>query len=72
MELEFERCDLRTLLDAYMKESKEFSTALEGGATWQSLQERRNRIRQISALINKKYEELHGERRLRDKPPHGD
>jgi hypothetical protein len=72
MEFEFERYDLRTLLGAYMQESKAFSTALENGEPWQSLQEKRARIRQIGALINKKYEELYGERRIRNKPPHGD
>jgi hypothetical protein len=72
MEKEFERLDLRTLLDTYMKESKEFSTALKAGASWQSLEKRRDRIRQISTLINKKYDELYGTDRRRDKPPHGD
>jgi hypothetical protein len=72
MEKEFERLDLRTLLDSYMQESKEFSTALKAGASWQTLQERRDRIRRISALINKKYDELYGTSRRRHRPPHGD
>jgi hypothetical protein len=72
MENEFEHYDLRTLLDIYMKESKEFSTALKAGASWQTLQERRTRIRLINFLINKRYDEANGPQRFRDKPPHGD
>jgi hypothetical protein len=71
MENEFERLDPRTLLDTYMQESKEFSVALKAGASWESLQQRRVRIRLISMFINKKYDELNNERR-RNKPPHGD
>jgi len=72
MEPEFERFDLRTLLDIYMKESKEFSVALQEGASWQALQERRLRIRAINHFISKKYDELYSGYRLRNKPPHGD
>lgn len=72
MEPEFERFDISILLETYMKESKEFSTALEQGASWDSLEKKRLRIRLISALINKKYDELYGAHRLRNKPPHGD
>lgn len=72
MENEFERYDLRTLLDLYMKESREFSTALEADASWQLLQEKRTRIRLINFLINKRYDEVNGSERFRNRPPHGD
>jgi hypothetical protein len=72
MKNEFEHYDLRTLLDIYMKESKEFSTALEAGASWQILQEKRTRISLINFLINKKYDEANGSERFRNRPPHGD
>ena len=72
MENEFEHYDLRTLLDLYMKESKEFSTALEAGASWKILQEKRTRIRLVNFLINKRYDETKGSERFRNRPPHGD
>lgn len=72
MEKELDRLDLRTLLETYMNESRAFSEALKAGASWQSLEDRRDRIRKISRLINKKYEGIYGMQRRRDKPPHGD
>lgn len=72
MENEFEHYDLRTLLDLYIKESKDFSTALKAGASWHVLQEKRTRIRLINFLINKKHDETNGSERFRNKPPHGD
>ena len=72
MENELEQCDLRTLLEAYMMESREFSTALQAGASWQTLKDRRDRIRHISSIINKKYDELYSSQRRRHNPPHGD
>lgn len=72
MNPELQHCDLRTLLDIYLKESKKFSTALEEGVGWQTLQEKRQYIRAISTLINKKYDELYGAHRFRNRPPHGD
>lgn len=72
MDTEFERFDMSRLLDAYVKESKAFSTAVEQGAAWERLREHSLRIRRIGALINNKHRELYGERRLRNQPPHGD
>jgi hypothetical protein len=63
---------LPALLDAYMQESKEFSTALNNGASWENLQERRIHMRLINILINRKYDEKYGQQRRRNKPPHGD
>jgi hypothetical protein len=72
MKNDYERFDLSTLLDIYMKESKAFSVALEQGASWDTLQEKRTRIRKISALINEAYDKTSGSHRERGKPPHGD
>lgn len=72
MENEFERLNLRTLLEIYMEESKKFSTALRAGASWQALLEKRVRIRSIGLFINKKYDELSREPRCHNQPLHGD
>jgi hypothetical protein len=72
MKKELEDLGLHALLDTYMQESKEFSTALNNGASWEDLQQRRIRMRLISIFINKKYDEKYGEQRRRNKPPHGD
>jgi hypothetical protein len=72
METNWEKEDLRTLLDAYMRESKLFSADLQGGASWLELQEMRLRIRRLHELINKKYDEIYDSQRVRYKPPHGD
>lgn len=64
--------DLRYLLDLYLKESKNFSTALEEGASWQTLQEMRVGLRELNNVISQKYDALYGSRRLRHQPPHGD
>jgi hypothetical protein len=70
---ELERYDLRTLLELYMQESKAFSAALSGGATWQELRDRRVRIKKINECINQKYNADHPTGRRRDDlPPHGD
>ena len=72
MEQDFERYNIHNLLELYLKESREFSTALETGATWRQLHRLRDRIRRISELINKKYnEEYGGAHRERNKPPAG-
>jgi hypothetical protein len=72
MSNEYEQYDLATLLTLYMEESKAFSDALNKGASWQLLYERRIRIREISERINQKYQEsyLHSGRRRDNKPPH--
>ena len=72
MENNWENEDLRTLLDAYMRESKLFSAELQGGASWLELQEMRQRIRRLHELINRKYDEIYDSQRVRYKPPHGD
>lgn len=71
-EKDLECYDLRSLLDLYMKEAKDFSKALEEGASWQALQERRVQLRRLNTVISKKYNDLYTPQRLRDKPPHGD
>ena len=72
MEQDFERYNISNLLELYLEESKEFSVALEKGESWKQLQRLRDRIRRISELINKRYdEEYGGAQRLRHRPPHG-
>jgi len=72
MSNELEKYDLASLLLLYMEESKAFSEALNKGASWQALRERRLRIREISECINKKYKghDSHSGRRRDDLPPH--
>ncbi len=72
MEQDFERYNIQALQDLYMEESREFSNALEMGVSWKQLQRLRDRIKRISALINKKFEEEYGGSRNRIHPPHGD
>lgn len=72
MENNWENEDLRTLLDAYMRESKLFSAELQEGASWLELQEMRQRIRRLHELINRKYDEIYVSQRVRHRPPHGD
>lgn len=72
MKRELEDLDLHALLDRYTQESKEFSRALNHGASWEDLQQRRIRMRLINIFINKKYDEKYGEQRRRNQPPHGD
>jgi hypothetical protein len=73
MERDFEQYDLRTLLELYMQEAKEFSSALENSRSWEELRARRLRIKEISASISKKYQEQYdSSARRRDMPPHGD
>jgi len=62
---ELEQNDIRALLELYMNESKEFSKALETGATWKILQEKRGRVSEIGELINRKYDEIYGQERKR-------
>ena len=72
MEQDFERYNIHNLLELYLEESKEFSLALENGESWKNLQRLRDRIRRISNLINKRYdEEYGGAQRIRHRPPHG-
>ena len=72
MEQDFERYNIQNLLELYLEESREFSVALESGESWKQLQRLRDRIRRISELINKRYdEEYGGSHRLRHRPPHG-
>ena len=70
MEQDFERYNIHALQDLYMAESREFSNALEAGVSWRQLQRLRDRIKRISALINKKFEEEYGTVRSRSQPPH--
>jgi hypothetical protein len=72
MSNEFEKYDLASLLSMYMEESKAFSLALNKGASWQALREKRQRIREISECINKKYQDSyrHSGRRRDNLPPH--
>jgi hypothetical protein len=73
MEHEFERYDLRTLLELYLNESKEFSEALTGNRPWEELKVKRLRVKEISAWISKRYQEQYtSSHRRRDAPPHGD
>ena len=58
---ELEQNDIRALLELYMNESKEFSKALESGATWKILQEKRGRVSEVGELINRKYDEMYGQ-----------
>ena len=70
---DFERLNLRTLLELYMNEAKEFSSALSRGESWNLLKEKRTRIKHLSECINRKYKEQHiDSERRRDLPPHGD
>jgi hypothetical protein len=72
MEQDFERYNIHNLIELYLEESKEFSIALENGESWKQLQRLRDRIRRISELINKRYEqEYPNAHRLRHRPPHG-
>ena len=72
MSYEFEKYDLAALLSMYMEESKAFSQALNKGASWHALREKRVRIREISECINKKYKENYSQlgRRRDNLPPH--
>ncbi|HEX2609244.1 MAG TPA: hypothetical protein VHK91_17805 [Flavisolibacter sp.] len=72
MNKELERLDFKSLLDLYMSESESFSTALGSGASWMELQDRRSRIREISTLISRKYDQVYNVERQRHRPPHGD
>jgi hypothetical protein len=73
MKKEFERYDLQTLLELYMKEAKDFSDALSGRTSWVDLKVKRLRIREISACISRKYQEqFSSSQRRRNAPPHGD
>jgi hypothetical protein len=69
---DIERLDLRSLLELYMEESREFSTALSRGASWEELKNRRQIIKYINACIKHKYTENYDTSRRRDQPPHGD
>ena len=72
MSNEFEKYDLATLLSIYMEESKAFSAALSNGTSWQTLRDKRVRIREISECINKKYKNNYNDasRRRDNLPPH--
>lgn len=72
MSKELEKYELTALLALYMEEAKAFSEALNQGASWQALRERRVRIREISEYINKKYRDQydHSGRRRDNLPPH--
>jgi hypothetical protein len=54
---ELEQHDLSTLLALYMEEAKAFTTALNRGDSWQSLQEKRRRIQLLNEQINIKYQQ---------------
>ena len=69
---EIEQNDLRTLLEIYMNESKEFSKALEFGATWKILQEKRGKVKVIGELISKRYGEMYGKERTQYITPYND
>lgn len=51
---EFEQYDLATLQSMYMEASRAFSAALSRGASWETLREKRKRIREISECISAK------------------
>ncbi|HEU0110329.1 MAG TPA: hypothetical protein VFQ73_05600 [Flavisolibacter sp.] len=68
---EYDHCDLRTLQEFYMRESREFSIALEQGASWKILQQKRQSIREINEMITKKYDEIYRSSRNRFSHPHG-
>jgi hypothetical protein len=72
MRSELEKYDLGNLLSLYMEESKAFSEALNKGASWQALREKRVRIREINECIKNKYKENNSqfERRRENLPPH--
>jgi|GEM_PF-2743885 len=72
MENDYGRLNLRTLLELYMDEAKEFSTALSNGASWDLLKEKRMNIKLLSEFINRKYKEQYYLERRRDLPPLGD
>ena len=72
MEHDYGRLNIRTLLELYMEEAKEFSDALSKGASWEILRERRMTIKLLSEHINRKYKEQYYSERRRDLPPHGD
>lgn len=73
MERDFEQYDLRTLLELYMREAKDFSYALQNNRSWEELRTKRLRIKEISACISKKYQDQYdSSARRRDMPPHGD
>jgi hypothetical protein len=72
MEKDFVKMDLRTLLETYMTEAKEFSQALSNGASWDVLREKRMYIKLLSELINRKYKDQYNSERRRNMPPHGD
>jgi hypothetical protein len=71
---DFEHLDLRTLLELYLQETKAFSAALGEGASWDELERKRLRIRELSACINKKYksDDTKDQRSRGSRPPHGD
>ena len=69
-----EKYDLRVLLDLYMEASRDFSSALTKGISWDELRRRRNRIMKISECISQKYKEQQSatDRRRDSQAPHGD
>ena len=70
----FEEQDIQTLLNLYMKEARDFSAALQGGASWEELKAKRNMIKEISTHLNKKYDLQQGtaKRRRDSRAPHED
>ena len=68
----FEEHDIQTLLSLYMKEARDFSAALQGGASWEELKAKRGLIKEISNQLNKKYEEQNSttQRRRDSRAPH--
>ena len=72
-EYEFERMELQALLEIYARQSKEFTSALNKGASWETLSEKRITIKLLSSQINRKYKEkYYSNNRRRDQAPHGD
>lgn len=61
----FEEQDIQSLLNLYMKEARDFSAALQGGASWEELKAKRGLIKEISNQLNKKYEEQYSATRRR-------
>jgi hypothetical protein len=72
MERDFEQFDLGELLNRYVKESREFSIALESGESARKLNMKRLRVQAISIQINRKYKEINkdSDRRRSSGPPH--
>jgi len=61
----FEEEDIPSLLNLYMKEARDFSAALQSGASWEELKSKRGLIKEISNQLNKKYEEQYASTRRR-------